>query len=230
MPNNRKQRKRSNRGKRSQRGNSGMLVQQVLNRAQRFIFRYQNTAAGQTRVNFVRAQMLGIWCLNSSTTVQYPLIGSLHIRRLKIIGTAIADTGGAAGNNVIDLIWGGGIFGDNIVINSVSNSFTRLPYIDSTPPRNSSASFVTTIAGVNSSVAGTGPGQGAEVLFSIVSITGTYVELHADVVFNDTPTTLSITTTALTQGVPWWNPLDNQFLTGAAAVFDPIGHRNFSNT
>ncbi len=229
MPNRRKTRARNSR-RRSNPGPMGQLKQVVLNRAQRFVFRYQNTAAGQTRVNFVRAQMLGIWCFNISTTVQYPLIGSLHIRRINITGPAIADTSGAAGNNVIDLVWGGGIFGDNIVINSVSNSFTKLPYVSSAPPRNSSASFVSTIQGVNSSSAGTGPGQGAEVLFSIVSITGTYLELHCDVVFNDTPTTLSITTTGLTQGVPWWNPLDNQFLTGASAVFDPVGHRNFSNS
>jgi hypothetical protein len=207
---------------------SGVLNMTRLNDTFKQVFRFQNNTASQSRTNFVRAQMLGILCLNISTTVQYPVFGSVKIRKIRIVGTTIADTAGTAANNNIDLIWGGGMTGEEVTWSSSSNGMTNVAEIVSRPPPMTSASFVSSIAGVASSVAGTALGQGAEVLFSIVSQTGTYVELTCDCRFNDTPTTTSITVSGLTQGVVWWNPLDNQFLSGASHIYDPVGHRDFS--
>lgn len=207
---------------------SGVLTQRVVNQSIRQVFRFQNTAAGQSRVSVVRAQVLHWIEACASTTVAYPLFGSVKINRIVITGTTIPDTASVATSNNIDLIWGGGIFGREITINSSGNSVAFVPRIDSRPPPNTSASFVTSMEGVESSLTGVAAGQGAEVLFSIVSTTGALVEVDATCTFNDTPTTFSITTTGLTQGTVWYQPMDNIALSGAAHNYDPLGRRNFS--
>ncbi len=207
---------------------SGVLTQRVINQTVRQVFRWQNSAAGQSRTNVVRAQVLHWLTFATSTTVAYPIYGSVMLNRVRIIGTTIPDTASIAVSNSVVLIWGGGIFGRETVIESSGNSTAFVPTIDSRPPPMTSAAFVTSMEGVESSLTGVAAGQGAEVLFSIVSTTGAIVEIDATCTFNDTPTTYSITTTGLTQGVPWWAPMDNIALSGASHNYDPLGRRNFS--
>lgn len=207
---------------------AGILGQRNINESVKQVFRFQNTNAGQSRITVVRAQVLMWHAFCSSTTVMYPVYGSVQITRVRVVGTTIADTAGTASSNSIDLIWGGGIFGRDVSINSTGNGQAFVARIDSRPPPNTSASFVTSIEGVESSLTGVAAGQGAEVLFSIVTTTGALVEIDALCSYNDTPTTYNITTTGLTQGVDWWNPMDNIALSGANHFYDPFGRRNFS--
>jgi len=206
----------------------GVLPSRQLNAVFSFTLRFQNTAAGQSRINITRGQVLFWVTSGTSTTVQQPVFGSVKIKSITVVGTTIADTGSVAANNTIDLIWGGGMLGEDITKSSSANGMTYTPHITSSPPRNTSSAFVTSIEGVNASTSGTGLSQGAEVLFSIVSQTGTYVDVLVDARLNDTPTTLSLTTTGITAGVTTWNAMDNLFLSGAAHSFDPVGHRNFT--
>jgi hypothetical protein len=217
-----------NRNRQNRSNSYGVLTQIVTNPARAQKFRFQNTTAGQSRINVTRGQALFWLAFNISTTVQQPLFSSIQIKRIRIIGTTIADTASVAANNTIDLIWGGSLYGNDMVISSTSNAMTRVATIVSSPPKNSSAAAMTTIFGVNSGSSSTAVYQGADILFSVVAQTGSLIEIDTMCHFNDTPTTLSLTTSGLTAGVPTWNSMDNIFLSGATHVWDPLGHRDFT--
>jgi hypothetical protein len=191
-------------------------------------FRFKQAAGSAARTNFTRGQLLHLWTFNISTTVTQPILGAYRIRSITLYGTTIPDSASVAVDNSFDLIWSGTI-GPNAQYTVTTNSTGDTPCLKSYPPPGSSASQWTNVFAVNASAAGTNFNEGAEVLFTVFSQTGCYLDLKLDCVGNDTPVTTSITTSGLTSGTPVLNSLDNIFLSGASHGWDPAGVRQFTS-
>jgi len=187
-------------------------------------FRFQQNSGSFARTSFTRAQLIQIWSFNISTTVNQPILGAIKILKMDIYGPTAPDSSGSAVDNSISAVWQGAL-GPNSQGTITTNSVGDTPVLTTRPPPGSAAATWTNIFAVNANLTGTNFNEGAEVLFDLAAPPGTYVDLLCDCICNDTPTTTSITTTALTAGTPVFQSLDNIGLSGASHIWDPIGVR-----